>query len=94
MICAWLPLRWPVTACSSGPPFGSIAFEKNNSCLCVILCYFERLLLRSEGEVSSRTQTGRTALIVPVPVGAGGHNNIRINPVFRGMVPRFGESGF
>jgi len=24
-------------------------------------------------------------------VGAGGHNNIRINPVFRGMVRRFGE---
>ena len=29
---------------------------------------------------------GRTALIVLRRVGAGGHNNTEINPVFRGMV--------
>ena len=32
--------------------------------------------------------------IVPAPHGAGGHNNIRFNPVFRGMVRRFVAQGF
>jgi hypothetical protein len=41
-------------------------------------------------------ETGFNGLnYVPASVGAGGHNNIENNPVFRGMVwRRFGVLGF
>jgi hypothetical protein len=38
---------------------------------------------------------GFNGLKCPAPVGAGGHNNIEINPVFRGMVCfRYGGADF
>jgi hypothetical protein len=55
-------------------------------------------LVRAEGwhGLLHLPNEGKTALNrFLLRVGAGGHNNIKINPVFRGMVRgRFGPPGF
>ena len=42
-------------------------------------------------QFSIETRVGLTALKIPVLFSAGGHNNIKLNPVFRGMIRRYGE---
>ena len=67
---------------------------ENSSCRRDLFCYLSRPCF-GNAEARVAVETGFNGLnSVPVPVGAGGHNNIKNNPVFRGMVwRRFGEPG-
>ena len=65
--------------------------RKNNSCYSLEGWYAGRPF--REGWAKSRTggRKGVNGLKCPAPMSAGGHNNTKINPVFRGMVrPRGG----
>jgi len=53
-------------------------------CQLPVACYLFKLVLTVGPRVAEQNQI--TALNILRRVGTGGHNNIEINPVFRGMV--------
>jgi hypothetical protein len=60
--------------------------SKNNSCHALAGWYLARPYRKGWAKCRTAGRKGTNGLKSPAPKSAGGHNNTKINPVFRGMV--------
>jgi hypothetical protein len=59
---------------------------KDNSCHGLAGWYVGRPFKKGWAQSRTAGRKGTNGLKCPAPMSAGGHNNTKINPVFRGMV--------
>src|SRR5437867_3968571 len=67
---------------------------ENNYCEGSAFCYVAVPFWAGTPEIRRPVPCGKTAANACIRVGAGGHNNIETNPVFRGMVRRHAPVSF